>query len=716
MNRLRRASVIISAVVAFAITEGTAYNVYRLGGQDGNPWPAALSFEPGEYLVIGQDGQIEDRIQVTTPTTNPTWNDTLAISIDSLSVNWLRPFWLSDTLNVAQDGVRNQVPTGLTDNLVVGGTNHTNGVIDRIQLMFDTDLTTAAFFKANNSDDPEIITSFIVQNLIVDLGANYPINRVRFFPRLGQDHPNIDQILEDMDAPKIKKEDLVEEDFSDNFLPWFELSAANSSANYAANKDWRTPEKPWFIRINPRTVNSANDPGLTILHRDRENQDLVVDSRFPLQNFQWIAIRPLNPNKNWEIAEFQVFGKGYVPRMVYTSTVLDLGTEMAWGKIRWKGTHDPDAKILIRTRSGSDLDPDLYWLPSNLAGENRQISRQEYDRGNIKTRFTTLDEENWSFWSSPYPWEDGLRDTSLVASDWQDGTAILSPGPARYMQLQIVVLSTIDHSVSIEELEIQFAPPAAAQVVGEIWPLDVERTESTSFTYSVRPTLGTNENQGFDRLEIFTLTRADSVRSVRVDGREYIDQQTPEILDDRIIVSFPRLSGQDDTFKLIEVEFDAHVVRYGTTFQGWVFDSEANEVKQLIDAGDATSDFPGNALGVRTIGLGAELIAAVDVGPNPFTPNGDGINDQVRFQFQLHELSTPRALTVTIYDLSGKQVRQLNQEGVVRGLFSDGADAPTWDGLDNHGSIVAPGIYLYRIALDADKGEEELTGTLSVAY
>ena len=75
-----------------------------------------------------------------------------------------------------------------------------------------------------------------------------------------------------------------------------------------------------------------------------------------------------------------------------------------------------------------------------------------------------------------------------------------------------------------------------------------------------------------------------------------------------------------------------------------------------------------------------------------------------------------RALTVTIYDLSGKQVRQLNQEGVVRGLFGDGPDAPAWDGLDDHESIVAPGIYLYRIALDADKGEEELTGTLSVAY
>ncbi len=714
MPSLERASVIAIALTLFAAAEGTAYNVYRLGGQDGNPWSAALSFEPGEYLVIGPNGQLEDRIQVNTPSDIPTWRDTLAVFVDSTGGTWLRPFWLPDTLNIAQDGIRNQVPRGLSDNIVVGGTNHTTGVIERITAMYDTDLTTAAFFKATNTDDPEIITGFIVQNLIIDLGADYPINRIRFFPRLGKNHPNIDQILDEMEAPKISKENLGEKDFSENFVPWFELSGANSALNFAASKDWSTAENPWFRSINPRVVDSANDPRLTILHRDRENLDIVVEAHFPLQHFQWIAMRPLNPDKNWEIAEFQVFGEGYVPRAVYTTAVLDFGSEMAWGKIRWHGQRDANAKILIRTRTGSDPNPDLYWLPSNLAGESRQITRSEYDRGNIKTRFITLDEENWSFWSSPYPWAAGLRDTSLAASDWQDGTAILSPGPSRYMQIQLVVLSTVDHSVELQELEIQFAPPAALRAVAEIWPLDVPRTQSTSFTYSVRPTL--DGDQGFDRLEIFTLTRADTVRSVRVDGVEHVLQQPPQILDDRIVVSFPKLRGQADTFKLIEVEFDAHVVRYGTTFQGWVYDSDANEVKQLIEAGDATADFPGDALGVRTIGLGADLIAAVEVAPNPFTPNGDGVNDQARFKFQLHEISTPRALTVTIYDLAGKQVRQLNQQVVVRGLFGDRPDDPAWDGMDARGNVVAPGIYLYRISLDADKGEEERVGTLSVAY
>ena len=714
MNTLRRVSLVACGALAFAATLAEAYNVYRLGGEDGNSWSAAISYEPGEYLVVGADGQIQDRVPFSTPDSHPTWNDTLMVNVDSTGGLWMRPFWVPDTLNLAQDGVRNRIPRGLYDNIAVGGGNHTTGVIERIRPMFDGDPQTAAFFAASSTDDPEIRSQFVVQNLIVDLGADYPINRVRFFPRLSKNDIKIDQIIAEMAPPKLDKESLGEEDFSDNSLPWFEIAGANSVQNFAAHASFRTTDSPWFKGISPREVDSKNDSRLTILRRDTENQETILDARFPLQSLQWVTIRPLYPTSNWEIAEFQIFGKGYVPRAIYTSAVLDFGEEMAWGKIRWKGDRDPGSKILIRTRSGSDSDPNLYWLPSEVAGEFKAITRQEYERGNIKKRFTTLDERHWSFWSAPYPWEAGLADPAQPPQAWVDGTEILSPGPSRYFQFQLLVLSTVDQSTKLQELEIQFARPAALEVVGEIWPLDASRTESTAFTYSVLPTL--EAGHGFDRLEIFTLTRANAVRSVRVDGVEVSSTHPPEILDDRIVIGFPKLAGQDDTFKLIEVEFDARVVRYGTQFQGWIFDSTANEVKQLISPGDATVDFPGNALGVRTVGLGDELLAEVEVAPNPFTPNGDGINDWARFQFQLHEVSTPRMLTVNIYDLSGRRVRQLQEQNAVRGLFGEEASILAWDGMDDQGTTVRPGIYVYRIALDADRGEEVQVGTLSLAY
>ena len=714
MNRLRKASVVAGVVVALTTMKGEAYNVYRLGGQDGNPWPAALSSAPGEYLVVGSAGQIEGRGPISTLSAYSTWNDTLTVSVDSTDGFWLRPFWIPDTLNLAQDGIRNRVPRGIFDNVAISGCNNIAGAIVKIQPMFDGDPLTAGFFTASTSENPQIRSGFFVQNSIIDLGVDYPINRIRFFPRLGRDNPKIDQILEEMDPPRLYEADIGEEDFAENFLPWFEVAGANSIHNFAGHCFWQTADSPWFRSIPRGALNSSNDPRFTILRRDTENPDVVVDIRFPVQLFQWIAVRPVNPNKNWEIAEFQVFGEGFIPRAVYTTTVLDFGEPMAWGKIRWSGRRDPEARVVIRTRSGTDPDPERYWVPSTVAGKPKELTRQEYERADINDRFTTLDEEHWSFWSAPYPWEAGLADTTLLAGSWADGTPVLSPGPERYLQVQVVFASTLWQAGRLRQLEIQFDRPAAVRVVGEVWPLDVSRTESTTFTYSVLPTL--EGEQGFDRLEIFTLTRADTVRSVRVDGVEMADAHPAQILEDRIIVGFPRLQGGADTFKLIEVEFDAHVVRYGTEFQGWVFDSEADGVKQLVEAGDATVDFPGNTLGVRTRDLGAALLTQVSVAPNPFTPNGDGVNDVARFEFQLHEVSVPRQLTVRLYDLSGRLVRRLEQQDVIRGLAGESIPAPAWDGTDDHGQRVVPGVYLYRISLDVDEEEEEHLGVVSVAY
>jgi hypothetical protein len=85
-----------------------------------------------------------------------------------------------------------------------------------------------------------------------------------------------------------------------------------------------------------------------------------------------------------------------------------------------------------------------------------------------------------------------------------------------------------------------------------------------------------------------------------------------------------------------------------------------------------------------------------------FTPNADGINDKVRFEFD-----NPEMLPIggTVYDLNGARVSDL----------SPGASDPTavllWDGKDGSGQVVAGGIYLYQISFEG----KVATGTVVVA-
>jgi flagellar hook assembly protein FlgD len=66
---------------------------------------------------------------------------------------------------------------------------------------------------------------------------------------------------------------------------------------------------------------------------------------------------------------------------------------------------------------------------------------------------------------------------------------------------------------------------------------------------------------------------------------------------------------------------------------------------------------------------------------------------------------------VRLYALNGVQVAELRprQEGEQPLVYE-------WDGRDGTGSKVAPGLYLVRLHLASDAGDEELTRLVSVAY
>ena len=133
---------------------------------------------------------------------------------------------------------------------------------------------------------------------------------------------------------------------------------------------------------------------------------------------------------------------------------------------------------------------------------------------------------------------------------------------------------------------------------------------------------------------------------------------------------------------------------------------------QGVAAGDATAQVASEALSIQ-VPLNLQPLDAVVVDPNPFTPNGDGINDQTTIGFSVFRLGTTRQVTVSVYRLDGRRVWQHRQ------AVQSGAVAVAWPGVDQAGQRVPPGIYVGQVnlAVDAhDIGPTTKSTLIHVAY
>jgi len=492
----------------------------------------------------------------------------------------------------------------------------------------------------------------------IDLGGRYPVNRIVFYPRVG---------------------------YEDRQIAWFRLYV-NDGIN----------------------LNRAGVPIWELIRQETEESDVVVVTEFATRPLKYVGFRPYNPKRTWEIAEIEIYGEGYVSDASYTSDIIDFGAVSSWGHLRWSGHKDPKAKIFIQTRTGTDPEPEVYWRRTgkgdeivNTMEDGTPITQRKYYKvlDKLVQGPITYDMENWSFWSAPYEFHRG-----------EEGIPIISPGPRRYFQIKADFVSTSTDGGHLDQIELEAShPPSAQQIVGEIWPEMAVPAEATTFTYALRPTI-VGDDTGFDSVEIMTPVRIDGVRSIRVEDAEVdLAEYPPEISGDQFDAHFPKL-GAGDSRKLIEIEFDGTVLRYGTEFVGRVYDSTTDEVHQLIDPGDATIKSESNQLSVRT-SLEEPLLASQEVGPNPFTPNGDGINDEVEISYYLLKLTGETPVQVEICDLAGNRLRMIHEIETVSGRYTH-----TWDGRNDEGDLVSPGLYIYRIFVDADEGGAEKVGTISVAY
>jgi len=437
-----------------------------------------------------------------------------------------------------------------------------------------------------------------------------------------------------------------------------------------------------FINDGRPETQSQAGPIWTLVDRRSPNRNPRVEVEFPLQFVRYIKLESLVAFE-WEIAELEVYGEGFAPKATYTSKVLEVpgASEQSgmanWGKLRWSHTSDPEATISLLVRSGETADPNRYFRVEvdELTKERtlEPITEEEYEQLGEPNAIKELDSDHWSDWSEPLP---------LTGEE-----QITAPAPRSYFQFKVEFESRAFSATAVlASLSIEYSvPPLARQITAAIAPRRTEAGVSTSFTYSLMAAIDSAAGHpGFDAVEIATPARP-VFRGLTIDDLP-IDLAPDNITTalDHLGLRFPEHRVDRDGTAL-KVLFDCPVYAFGTAFEGRVFDTASDELPQSVVPDEMIDP---RALSVEVI-IEESILTALQVKSNPFTPNGDGRNDAASISYSILKVSEPIPVSVEIYGLAGRLVRNL-----FAGSEPSGNHRHAWDGRDNEGKLVPPGIYI----------------------
>ena len=418
------------------------------------------------------------------------------------------------------------------------------------------------------------------------------------------------------------------------------------------------------------------------------------DNAFPLTKARYFKMDYrvlIVPNwANAGIRELQLYGRGFLPQVTLQSGLMELGRDpRILSSIHWAADTPPGTQVQFRTRTGNQLNEEIHYFTTAgkevTAAQYRKLL--SFQRGD--STVSVVPGADWSSWSPFY-----------AASD----APIASPSPRRYALVEAMLRSDDPgQGALLRQLHIALDWPLASQVLGEVQPRQTEqRGERTSFTLSLQPQFQA-DNRGFDQV-LVVLPRGATVELEEVVvGAERVPATRRPTGADSLWVRLP--APVTDQAELVALQFSGVLYLASDAFAAQVGLGEGDErVWQRVDAKASRS------LQVLTP-LSGGLLGEVIASANPFTPNGDGINDVVELVFPVFAVQNAKALVLEVYGLDGQRVR--HQAPVV--ASAAGVQRLTWDGRDDQGRLTPPGLYLCRVGVEVDAEGEQTTITKLIA-
>ena len=505
---------------------------------------------------------------------------------------------------------------------------------------------------------------------------------------------------------------------------------------------------------NNDVLNTSNPIGEVIVEA-RENVVPKIAADFPLQYVRYVRYKRKNSildeatnqssghsgtARKGTVAEFFLWGEGIPKRSTYKTVIFNLGTVVNFGRLFWKATpmrlvdgvaeEAPDANVQIEVeaRTGIDADPDIYYEFTDMG--TRVVVEQARYQGKLKNQSAAVtnadglggtltlstrpkpglragieyDQQNWTFWS--FPTTESDRPLNLNRGS--------------HLQIKVVLHSErFDEFVRLDSLWIETSPILASRVVAEIAQLgqpnpvrgvtEVALGQRTDFTYDIKAEFAARE-VGFDALRISTGSAQTEFKGLEVDGVAS-DPAGVEVVDDGFVVQLPQRISRAHNPSL-RVTFAAEVFDFARTFEGEVFNTGSADLPQPVEGGDVSDAVGTNSLRVLAASAAnPQLVQDVQLSSGVITPNGDGVNDELVISYSLFALPQSVPVKLQVFSLDGRQVAQ-----VQRGQQGSGPQQLHWDGRDQRGETLVPGLYLLGIGIEAEDKNALQLRPINIAY
>ncbi|MBI2430160.1 MAG: hypothetical protein HYV29_15440 [Ignavibacteriales bacterium] len=377
-----------------------------------------------------------------------------------------------------------------------------------------------------------------------------------------------------------------------------------------------------------------------------------------------------HPNNSTVISEFRIFGQGYVVEAAYVSNIDSVG-------------------MLPANFANVFLDADIP-TGTTVSFEMRTGSKKTYDS------------TSWSNWSSPIQF--------LSSPSASEGAQLLTAEPRRFFQYRVSLRTSTLETPKVRSVKFVYQQNLIADSTSaRITPDTVDVLTISTLTYSIFAKFS-GSSLGIDGVKIQTPSPS-SVRNVTVNGVSVAYSHVPS--SSEIVIEFAQTVSSTST---IDITFATKLIRHAD-FPSIISNKSSTWNPQTVDPNRS----PGSG-GWSVIAAGVPRNPLVDVviDPNPFTPNNDGRNDITVIDFSVTKIEVPKPLRIKIFDLTGRKIRTIaDLMSGVNPYFGDprkGGSAFLWDGKDDNGKVVRPGVYILQVSLDVDDGGFVVTKSVVVAY